>query len=347
MLNGRITNRRFGTGSWVSVHGEHTKKNRELEATCGRVPDGVPEFQIARMKSAFQEGHVGPSVAEERPGCTNVGSAHENAVGYVTVDVVGNCGSALPTDPAYFTEDIRYDNVLVGDYQQVSPEQEFAQGSPMVHIRAIGAMRQGRFTTNLTDTFYGRFQHPSRPNADARQPLPSTFAARWINGGMGDFQTGFKIWRQGVTNAAAGCSDYRDNGMLELPESVIFDEDGNGEGVAPFTCNFLCVGEPTIVTPATSHISIAQTDAFPQNIVHTETAGWMYVNLDGKAGFSTRRSTQGWLVVSMRAEGRYSVDVDAVSLGNGCTPATPVTEFTRDTPFDVVPGPAPDVTPLP
>jgi hypothetical protein len=30
---------------------------------------------------------------------------------------------------------------------------------------------------------------------------------------------------------------------------------------------------------------------------------------------------QAWVVTSMRSEGRYSVDSDATSLGNGCTPA--------------------------
>ena len=38
---------------------------------------------------------------------------------------------------------------------------------------------------------------------------------------------------------------------------------------------------------------------------------------------------QAWVVTSMRAEGRYSVDSDAAPLGNGCTPAIPLTELDR------------------
>ena len=336
MLNGRITNRRFGTGEWVSVHGDSTKKNPDIDdESCGRIVDKIEQFQVDRMKIAFTQGVV--------PGCFNAGYDHENAIGYATVDVVGNCGSAMPTDPQYFTEDIRFDNALIGDYQQVDPAHDFAQGSPMVHIRAIGSMKQGRFTTNLPNTFYGRFQNPARPTADARQPLPSTFSARWINGGQVGFETSFKIWREGVTTASAACKDYQFNGTLALTESVVFDEDDNGEGVQEFVCPIICVGDPNIFLPSTSITSIADSSVFPQDLIDTESAGWIYLNLRGAS--SIARPLQGWVVVSMRAEGRYSVDVDAAALGNGCSGAIGVTQFSHGGSDGVVPGPVPDVIP--
>ena len=338
VLNGRITNRRFGTGEWVSVHGEGTQKNPELDdRSCGRIVDKIDPFQVDRMKIAFTQGVV--------PGCFSVGNDHENAIGYATIDVVGNCGSTMPTDPQYFAEDIRFDNALIGDYQQVNPSQEFAQGSPMVHIRAIGSMKQGRFTTSLSNTFYGRFQNPARPTADARQPLPSTFAARWINGGTGSFETSFKIWREGVTTATAACKDYQFNGALALTESVVFDEDDNGEGATRLVCE-ICnpqVGSDTIVLPSTSITSIAQSEVFPQDLIETESAGWIYLNLRGAA--NAARPLQGWVVASMRAEGRYSIDVDAAALGNGCSGASDVTQFSDGGSDGVVPGPVPDVIP--
>jgi len=337
VLHGRNTNRRFGTGEWVSVHGERTQKNRELD-DCGRIVDKIDPFQVDRMKIAFTEGVV--------PGCFSIGGDHENAIGYATVDVVGNCGSATPLEAEYFTEDIRFDNVLIGDYQQVGPEQDFAQGNPMVHIRAIGQLRNGRFVTNLPNTFYGRFQHPARPNADGRQPLPSTFAARWINGGQGGFETSFKIWRQGVTTAAAACKDYQFNGALALTESVVFDEDDNGVGAAKFECDFCNppIGDGTIFLPSTSLKSIIDTDVFPQELIGTETAGWVYLNLRGDPARAPT-PLQAWVVVSMRAEGRYSVDLDAASLGNGCSIAPVVTEFSKQGMMGVLPGPAPDLLP--
>jgi hypothetical protein len=63
----------------------------------------------------------------------------------------------------------------------------------------------------------------------------------------------------------------------------------------------------------------------------------MYLNLNNggglnlsaqQAGYGTvptpRNVTQNWAIVSMFAEGRYSVDFDAAWLGNGCSGATAV-----------------------
>ncbi|HYM61169.1 MAG TPA: hypothetical protein VEZ11_09780 [Thermoanaerobaculia bacterium] len=65
-----------------------------------------------------------------------------------------------------------------------------------------------------------------------------------------------------------------------------------------------------------------------------DVAGWLYLNLSNsgapiysaaRGGFrpptSFARQSQNWAIISMFAEGRYSVDFDATSLGNGCSPA--------------------------
>jgi hypothetical protein len=49
-------------------------------------------------------------------------------------------------------------------------------------------------------------------------------------------------------------------------------------------------------------------------------AGWTYFNLDRAGG--DRVATQNWVTVSMRAQNRFSVDFEAVGLGNGCSPET-------------------------
>jgi len=64
----------------------------------------------------------------------------------------------------------------------------------------------------------------------------------------------------------------------------------------------------------------------------------MYLNLNNggstnysaaRAGFAinntTVRPSQNWVIVSMFAEGRYSVDFDAAWLGNGCSAPVPLT----------------------
>src|SRR5688572_822448 len=109
----------------------------------------------------------------------------------------------MPNDPAYFASDIRFENVLMGDFHQINGDEDFAQGGTMVHIRAIpeGGTPQTRdgdrdFEVHMPRTFYSAYQDPDRPTLDARQPLPSTFAARWIEGGTGGFETYYKIWRE-------------------------------------------------------------------------------------------------------------------------------------------------------
>jgi hypothetical protein len=43
----------------------------------------------------------------------------------------------------------------------------------------------------------------------------------------------------------------------------------------------------------------------------------MYMNLHDHR--STAYAAQAWVVTSMRSEDRYSVDIDAQALGNGCS----------------------------
>jgi hypothetical protein len=110
------------------------------------------------MQSAFTEGTV-PDLGDLL-GCNNVGNEHDNAVGYATIDLADLCSTSLPTDPGYFTTEIRFDNVLIGDYQQVHSANNFAQGNPMVHIRAIpeGGEPGEPAIINFDRTFYSRFR---------------------------------------------------------------------------------------------------------------------------------------------------------------------------------------------
>ena len=85
----------------------------------------------------------------------------------------------------------------------------------------------------------------------------------------------------------------------------------------------------------------------------------MYLNLNngGNAAYSVptrpgfsgpttsttvNRQNQDWAIVSMFAEGRFSVDFDAAWLGNGCSPAPPVT--INDVLLPAI-GPSPNATP--
>jgi hypothetical protein len=319
-----------------------------LDSTaCESLPGTVPPFYQERMQEAFTLGTVDAVQGFPGSDCDTVGNEHDNAVGYATIDVADICGTGLPTDgDDYFTNEIRFDNVLIGDYQQVDSSNDFAQGNPMVHIRAVPDEPQDTISdagdpgTNFDYTFYSRYQDlgaGDEPGVlDRRQPLPSLFAARWIQGGPGTFNTSFKIWREGTTGAGAECGDYPDNGEIIVPETVIFDEDENGVGhvggeviISPST------GVEDITLPETSLVSVADANTFPHFGDATsdgQVAGWVYFNLDNGTDEAVTDdnsiASQNWVVVSMRAENRYSVDFDAASLGNGCTPPAAISTFT-------------------
>jgi len=332
-----------GTGTAITPkRGKYSDVNAALNLTaCDRLPGALDDAYVVRMQSAFTEGTV-PDLGT-LPGCNNVGNEHDNAVGYATIDVADLCSTSLPTDPSYFPTEIRFDNVLIGDYQQVNSANNFAQGNPMVHIRAIpegGDPLDPDPVINFDRTFYSRFQ--AGGVADRRQPLPSIFAARWIQGGASGFQTYYKIWREGDTaNGNRTCSTWDDN-VTTVAEIVRFDEAENGVGDVPVSRV-----SPPITTeftlPETSLTSTSDTSIYP-SLGNGAVAGWMYLNLDNSSS-DTPLASQNWVIVSMRAEGRYSVDFDAAWLANGCTPEEPASEVTTGQANVDLIGPAVETNP--
>lgn len=314
------------------------------EQSCRSLPGRVPQGYVIRMQSAFTLGKV--SSLGTLPACNTVGGVHEHAVGYATVDVVGECHIYDPTSREYYSQVIRFDNVLAGDYMQVDGEQNYAQGGPMVHIRAIpeGGTPQERaedpdYEVDLPRTFYSRYQTAASPVFDARQPLPATFGARWISRGPTTFETYYKIWREGRSPADTPCSALPAKAFMNMVEVVRFDEEENPESHVPeiIICTPIL---PNPVLPVTSLVSAEDTSVFPEN-TQDAVAGWMYMNLD-----YCNRDTfagQNWVVTSMRAEGRFSVDIDALALGNGCSLPIASSEASS---FEGDPiGPAPNVRP--
>jgi hypothetical protein len=326
-----------GTGTSVSPIGElsRTAGAGYNLANCTRIPHLSPEM-VARLQDAFTLGRIAlPS------GMCTVGNAHVNAIGYATMDVVSQCTDVMPIDRSYYTEDLRYENVLMGEYQQLNPGQAYAQGGAMVHIRAVpeGGTERG-LTTNFPRTFYERLTFSSGEDTptDGRQPLPSSFVARWINGTGAAFETSFKIWRELSLHDLTGCG--ADDDALSVAEIVVFDEAENAVTQARPPA-----GDPPRPAvpgnlPAAALVNVSDDDFFPR-LPNGATAGWVYLNLDSRDPEATH-AEQAWVISSMRAEGRYSVDMDATGLGNGCSPRNDESEITEGT---KVIGPSPNVTP--
>jgi hypothetical protein len=300
------------------------------------LPGTLPPDLMDAVRTALTTGLYNPANAPG-VGCgsTRVGGTHTNARGYLTIDVANTCSVNLPDSPEYITTELLFDNVLIGDYQQINGDPttgNFAQGNPMVHIRAIpeGGPAGSNPGTNLPYTFYDRY---AGGRFDRRVPLPATFAARWIEGGTSGFNTNFKIWREGLTFGTQVCSEPAQNSAMAVAEAIRFDERENSFGSGSSTICSPCPGSsPTL--PEASIVSTTNTSVFPAN-GSTDVSGWMFLNLNngGSAGYTavagdappgsgtTNRASQNWVIVSMFAQGRFSVDFDAAHLGNGCSAA--------------------------
>ena len=321
---------------------------------CSSLPGVLPANLVAAVRSALTTGVYAPGGGTSS--CTGVGDVHANAIGYITIDVASNCSTRLPSDPAYFSNDILFDNVFIGDYEQLGPAASGTTastfdgaGNAMVHIRAVpeggGAGSVPTGTTNLPYTFYDRYTPTANRLLDRRQPLPQTWAARYIQGGAGAFATNYKIWREGTGNGT--CSTVGANATLTVAEIVRFDEHEN-----PFvngtTLNCSpCLTSP-VTLPETKAVNTTNNTVFP-NLTGPDVGGWMYLNLNngGQADYSVTtkpgnviitggnpsnlsggtttigpRPSQNWVIVEMFGNvgaSRLSVDFDAAWLGNGCS----------------------------
>jgi len=314
--------------------------------TASLLPGNLPQSLQQAVLSGLTTGAYNSD-------CTNVGGNHPGiARGYVTIDVANNCSTSLPTNSGYFTSEILFDNVLIGDYQQLgnAPVGGTATGfngagAPMVHIRAVPeggpASATGTLvTTNLPFTFYDRYTPAGNRQADRRQPLPSTFAARYIQSAASGFATNYRIWREGTGNGTCGTTN---GSSLRVAEIVRFDEAEN-----PFTAAGSQICSPCSSAPVTlpeASITNTASSTFP-TLTGSAVAGWMYLNLNngGSATYSvnplfgaptgglttgaaittTTRPSQNWVTVEMFGTvgtQRLSADFDAAWLGNGCSRA--------------------------
>lgn len=353
----------------------HSGTQSDVTNACVQLPGNLGQY-LLDLQTVFTKGTAG-TIIGAGCGSFHLGGVHANAIGYITVDVDSTCSTSLP-GPGYSGNEMLFDNVLIGDYQDVNPNSttgNYAGGNPMVHIRAIpeGGPVGSNPGTNLPFTFYDRYNNggnsaPGGPisigtsntngnnrQLDRRQPLPSVFAARWIQGGTTGFNTNYKIWREGITGpSSTTCSSTVPalNSALAITELVRFDEHENSNSVAP--PNVISPPPPSVtnVLPETSSTSTSSS-IFPGLTNSGDLGGWMYINLNNQFNNLTGvysspaadnptahptftiRASQNWTIVSMFAEGRYSVDFDAAWLGNGCS--APVGSGTTIGPIGGVP----------
>jgi len=257
------------------------------------------------------------------PGCAGQRLNDRIARGYITVDTVNNCTLRVPGNAGYFapggTGDATNQNVLWGDYFYVNPGQNFGQGNPLVQIEASATNPET--STPGQYTFYGRYV--AWTAADNREPLTTTFAARFLNGGVFNGGTDLIVWRDSKVNQGAFTCPATPGVRpawypLGQEQIVIFDEQENP--VVPFSSP---IAPPPpqlsiIPFPAEANRTRVNGPSFPVE----PSFGWLYLNLNQSnavAGANPPEdplAAQAWVEVLHSAEGRFSVGYNAIQLDN-------------------------------
>jgi hypothetical protein len=285
-------------------------------------PPVPPVYAIPAISATFRS-HLHAILTGKRSPVDNTcgGASYGDNIarGYITVDDVNACSLLFPADVGYFVSGgigiADNDNVLWGDSFYVNPGESFAQGETLVHIEADAAV----FNTPGEYTFYGRYNAGTA--ADNREPLPTTFATRYLEGGGFTGGTDLIIWRDSKFPPGGNCTTGPSYGGLFHVQTLSFDEFenpltivGGGPSGGPTpgdTCTFC---------NETQRVEVGS-DTLPTNADF----GWLYLNLNhGSAtdvllGPGYDNIAQAWVTTVMDADGRFSVGFDAIQLDNAST----------------------------
>src|SRR6185369_11108961 len=255
----------------------------------------------ATLIDHIRKSHTGLSSALYG-GCSGAAYGDNIARGYITVDSVRACNLSFPSDAGYFTTLADNRNILYGDFFWINPGQNFATGTTLVHIEAceptdplfplspvyFGYVGNGAgqcpFSFAAGDyTFYGRYN--SVAGQDQREPLPTTLASRYINGGAFSGGTDLIVWRDSKTrpvgaNGTHTCSTVPSWFPLNQTDVVSFDETENptdlcfqGDNVSPPTGGTL-----TCFPLETQRVHLAGGNVIGADPGPPAPFGWIYLN---------------------------------------------------------------------
>jgi hypothetical protein len=242
--------------------------------------------------------------------CVGRDLGDEIARGYITVDTVNNCTLRFPTDAGYFGPggDVTNQNVLFGDYAIV--DGNTAEGDTLVHIQASATNPET--STPGQYTFYGRYVNWTA--ADNREPLPTAFGARYVNG-----DTDLIVWRD------AKIPQYQSFACPAQPTWYPLGQ----EALIAFDEQESAVVLPTSpVSPAASGLTPFPAETQRTTVGSTEFpvpfgSGWTYLNLNtavtaaGPNPPEDPTAAQAWVTVVTRG-GHFGVGYDAMRYDNAC-----------------------------
>jgi hypothetical protein len=197
-------------------------------------------------------------------------------------------------------------NVLWGDYTYINHLRnvENSDASPLVHITANAA------DTDLSVpgeyTFYGR--EVNWTAADNREPLATTFLARFVQGNVGG--TTLTVWRDSkLKTQSFNCASQPLWYPMGQADIVFFDEQENPTDGDQFSFDFSPL-PPDAFGVAPFPAGAQRVAVGSDNLTPPTQFGWMYLNLNTfvtSVGFPAidPLTTQSWVTVH-QGNGRFS-----------------------------------------
>jgi hypothetical protein len=293
----------------------------------------LDNFRVTNLVAAHR-GQNAPAYG----GCLGANYGDNLVRGYITVDLVTQCNLLFPSSATYFSGGIADNrNILWGDYVYVDPLNNSAQGETLVHVEACPTPSVGDGADDCPFapgeyTFYGRYA--SVAGQDQREPLATTFATRFVKGGLFSGGTSLVVWRDSKTvptgvNGPYACGATNRPGWFPLNQTdvVSFDEQENPQDLC-FTGDVVSPplgGTQTCFPLEAQRVNLAGGNAIGSDPSPDADFGWLYLNLNTNVSGVTYPAAdpniaQAWVTTVMSAEGRFSVGYDAVQLDSACNP---------------------------
>jgi len=292
-------------------------------ASCNNIlpPPPLPAFYTAYLQAALT-GHPSSLIGGR---CAGRDLGDNIARGYLTMDVVNNCTLRFPGDTGYFeaggTGDATDDNVLFGDYVYVDTARRTAQAFSLVHIQASST--DPRVTTSGNYTFYGG--RVGFTAIDNREPLPTTFGARYAIGGANGAMTDYIVWRDPKVAQASFTCPVVPNVQppwypLGQEDLVIFDEQEHP--VVPLSSDTSPATSGLIPFPAAAQRTVVGGAMLPVPFI----SGWSYLNLNtmvtpaGNVPPVDPNAAQAWVTMILTQNHGFSTGHDAMHYDSACNP---------------------------
>jgi hypothetical protein len=298
----------------ISPHGDFSQDINFASCGTGNTSRPLPEQNLPTNVVADLRNALTGKPSSLLGGCAGIDHGDLIARGFVTVDTVNNCTQRFPSEAGYFSPggsgDATNQNVLWGDYYFIDKSKRVGFGDALVHIGANATDPQTSVAGQYT--FYGRLVNWTA--ADNREPLSTSFAARYINVPKGPlFPTGSTalVWRDPKVNQQAfACGGNPPWFPLAQEGIVAFDEQEQTED--PFAPNaFPAAANRVKIDGPTLPISFD--------------SGWLFLDLNGSptgAGANPPEdpaAQQAWVTVLHENKGRFTVGNRAVQLDTATT----------------------------